>query len=236
MNSLWLIFKHKLTNAVNKHAPLKEKICRGRPCPWLTKRIKDNMHLRDYNLRRAKQTNQENDWSTYERSQNFVTSLIRHAKSNCCRNILRNNTESPRDFWKNNNTIFPSKSRTSHATKMDINNGSTKDKSKISNSFCDFFTAIASKLHNTVRSIHNRTWKPFTNTCTKGKINPENTEFTFSPVDQSVINKLIKGPGPDNIPTSMIKEASDELSYPLTKLVSLSLETGSFPNEKSVQK
>ena len=62
VNSSWNLFKHYLTNVINKHAPLVERKVRGMHNPWMSKDIKTKMNTRDYYLRCAKRTNSENDW------------------------------------------------------------------------------------------------------------------------------------------------------------------------------
>ena len=90
VNSSWNLFKHYLTNVINKHV-------RGMQNPWMSKDIKTKMNTRDYYLRCAKRTNSENDWSSYKRIRNQVSYLIRQAKANHIRSLFRENCTNPKE-------------------------------------------------------------------------------------------------------------------------------------------
>ena len=66
MNSAWNEFKSELTAIINRHAPLKEKIVRGKPSPCLTTSLRNKMHEHDYLLKVARGTGSEKDWSIYK--------------------------------------------------------------------------------------------------------------------------------------------------------------------------
>ena len=53
LNTAWNKFKTTLTDIVNHHAPLKEKMIRGKPAPWLTLEIKTLMHQRSFLMKRT---------------------------------------------------------------------------------------------------------------------------------------------------------------------------------------
>ena len=48
-----------IKNIVDKHAPVKEKLVRGKDCQWMTKEIKQEVKNRDYCLKKAQRTNTE---------------------------------------------------------------------------------------------------------------------------------------------------------------------------------
>ena len=72
-NCKWNIFKDTIIKIINKHAPYREKMVRGQPAPWLTSNIKNQMHERDYYLKRARHTNDDADWRQYRKLRNKVT-------------------------------------------------------------------------------------------------------------------------------------------------------------------
>ena len=57
---------------------LEQEICL---CPWLTPDVEKAINIRDGLLRKARQTNQENDWSSYKRQHNRVSDLVKKCKS-----------------------------------------------------------------------------------------------------------------------------------------------------------
>ena len=96
----WNNFKNILRKLVDKHAPSKEKIIRGKPAPWLSMDIKRQMHERDFYLKKARRTNDDEDLATNHPLRNAVTYAIRQSKSQYCRNLLKENSQKPKDFWR----------------------------------------------------------------------------------------------------------------------------------------
>ena len=46
-------------SVIDKNAPLKEQLVRGRDCPWLIAEIKKKIRDRDYYLKKARRSNTE---------------------------------------------------------------------------------------------------------------------------------------------------------------------------------
>ena len=67
------------------------KKVKGRLCIWMTTKIKQEMNIRDKLLPRARRTKAENDWSSYKRQRNNVTSLVKKVKNNYFRDLQREN-------------------------------------------------------------------------------------------------------------------------------------------------
>ena len=128
---------------MDRYAPTKEKVVRGKPTPWLTIDIKKQMHNRDHFLKRARRTNSEVDWSTYRQLRNAVTYAIRQSKARHCRNLLQESSHKPRDFWKNIKNNFPTKTNSNDLPPMmNFEGKKINDKSTIANTFCIFFSTI----------------------------------------------------------------------------------------------
>ena len=75
VKSAWHIFKQLLSSVIDKHAPYKEKIVRGRDCPWLTHEIRGKINELNYLLKKARRSIKENNWSAYRRGRNSVTAF-----------------------------------------------------------------------------------------------------------------------------------------------------------------
>ena len=69
--------------------------------------IKKTMHQRDYQLRTLRQSNKDEDWKLYRLLQNRVTLQIRKAKCNYNERFIQDNSDNPKNFWKNINKILP---------------------------------------------------------------------------------------------------------------------------------
>ena len=96
-NTAWDEFKRIISKIINKHAPFVERTVRGKDCPWLTRGIKQKMYERDFQLRKAKRTNNPEDWSHYRRLRNSTTYAIHKEKANYERSILNENELNPKN-------------------------------------------------------------------------------------------------------------------------------------------
>jgi len=67
------------------------------------------MNSRDCQLRKARRTKTENDWSRYKTLRNRCNTLIKKAKSAYHRNVLTENESNPRKFWDAIKAIYPNK-------------------------------------------------------------------------------------------------------------------------------
>ena len=104
-------FKAIVKNVIDRHAPLIaiERAVRGKDCLWLTRDLKQMIHERDHQLRKAKQTNKSEDWSNYRRLRNRTTYAIRKAKTNYERSIFLENDLNPKNFWRQIKKCYPVK-------------------------------------------------------------------------------------------------------------------------------
>ena len=130
---------------------LVKKKVRGRDCPWLTSEIRSQMNERDYQLRKARRTGKESDWSAYHRLRNTVTLLIRHNKATYTRSILRENVNKPKEYWSQLKRCYPTKSSKGNNCRLfEINGKRETDKKAISNAFCTFFTSLRDSIPSLV--------------------------------------------------------------------------------------
>ena len=107
-NLWWNPFKDKLKQLVNVHAPLTEKMIRGKPAPWLTIDIKVAINDRDHYLKVAWRTNNKADWQLYHKGRHYVTYGCK-SKANYCKILLTETSYKPKDFWKNIKKFLPTK-------------------------------------------------------------------------------------------------------------------------------
>ena len=81
-------FNDQLTNIFNKHAPLKEKKLKGKPCKWLNGDVKKGMDNRDKLLRKVRKSGLESDWNEYRKMRNMCNSKVKAAKKTYHQNLL----------------------------------------------------------------------------------------------------------------------------------------------------
>ena len=57
-------------------------------------------------LRKARRTNKESDWSDYKCRKNACTNAIRSTKNCYHEELINENVNNPRQFWKNKNEVI----------------------------------------------------------------------------------------------------------------------------------
>ena len=75
------IWSEKVTNIMNKHAPLKTCRVKARNNPWLNRDILLLMYKCDYYCKKAKKTGNKALYTEYKQARNKVVNDIRKAKS-----------------------------------------------------------------------------------------------------------------------------------------------------------
>ena len=129
------VIKWKLRFLVNILA----KKVRGLTCPWMNGSIKREIRQREFLLNKARRSNLDEDWSAYRRSRNRVTKLVRDSKSKYSRELIDENSDDPKKFWKTVKQIMPGQ-KTKRVTSIDVNGTQIYDDKEIANSFNNFFT------------------------------------------------------------------------------------------------
>ena len=171
-----------------------------------------------------------------------MTLMIRKSKANHSRTLFRENIKSPKEFWKKIKQIYPKENNSANVKMFKIDQEPVIDKQKISNSFCSFFTNVASTLKGIVCDIGDKAWKHKRESNLKAKINPEGKKFQFTRVKETDVLKILKNlntskaAGIDNVPPKMLKDAADELSAPLCSLINKSLQASLFPTSEKCGK
>ena len=145
VNDLCTSFKGSFVCIVDKHAPLITKKVRGLTCPWMNGSIKREIRQREFLLNKARRSNLDEDWSAYRRSRNRVTKLVRDSKSKYSRELIDENSDNPKKFWKTVKQIMPGQ-KAKRVTSIDVNGTQIYDDKEIANSFNNFFTKTVDRL------------------------------------------------------------------------------------------
>ena len=77
VNKALKFFNAKVYEVLNRHEPTIQKNVKGRPCKWLTRELKTEMNNQDQQIRKARKSTLESDWSSYKRLWNCCNTLIR---------------------------------------------------------------------------------------------------------------------------------------------------------------
>ena len=102
VNEAWNVFKSKLINLIENHAPLQSRRVRAESLPWVTFDIRTLMRKRNFHHKRAQKTKSTDDWDKYRelRLRNKTTRLIRDAKRDFYSNTINENKSDSAKLWK----------------------------------------------------------------------------------------------------------------------------------------
>ena len=77
--------------------------------PWVTDELRKILYEKDRLLKRAKSTNNENNWIATKAARNEANIMTRNSKSSFIKENLEIHKNDSKAFWKNINTILPQK-------------------------------------------------------------------------------------------------------------------------------
>lgn len=155
-------------------------------CPWLTPDVEKAINIRDGLLRKARQTNQENDWSSYKRQHNRVSDLVKKCKSWCNQDLPKDCANSPDKFWAAIKKFYATKLPSEQGLAFAMKGSNSTDKSFLANSFGEYFRTVARNMKSKSILLRDFTWskpeKNFANQVTE-------SQFTFETAKESDIPK-----------------------------------------------
>ena len=143
--------------------------------------------------------------------------------------------DNQKPFWKIIKEITPIKCKNATSRSLFVEAKSKKkvsDPIKISNTFCSFFTNVASTLKRNSLLLKDFIW--FNPPKINRTVSPQ---FTFQYVPRIFIEKELKrlkrnkATGTDDLPANLLKYSAVEISSPSCFLINLSLKTAKDPAE-----
>ena len=228
-----------ISDLVNDHAPLKNKILKSKPVPYMNSELRKTMYAR--NMARNKYRKHGNQyWESYRRLRNKVVAL----RNRSLRKYFMNRCEKPnREFWK---TISPfitdNKLKQSNVITLNENENIVTDPYKVSEIFNNHFVNVADKIgfsdsisSSVNAAIVNHSSHPSVLKITE-KFLSAKTAFEFREVSPSEIMIYLKkfnprkATGYDNIPCKLLRLAHQELASPLAFIINASISQNTFPD------
>ena len=216
-------FNSTLCALLNKHAPLKCKSLRLKPAnQWFTPAL-NKLKLAKRHLERVwSRTHSAQDLGAFRTASNHFHSAIIKAKRDYNSTLISSSRTNPRQLWKTVNNIL-------HRSAVSVL-PSSNSLSSLSQSFATFFSDKIHKLHTTLLCDCTRSSPHFPPPVTPSKCS------SFSPVTIEEVSKLLSQSPDTNcdldpIPTSLLKKCTSVLLPTITKIINLSLSTGTFPDQ-----
>ena len=220
MSDLVNCYNSTLTNILDKHAPLITKTIQSpKSNPWFSPGLKVLKKIRRNLERRWKSLPTAANLSALRTASNSYHKAILAAKKLYHTQLITANSPNPRQLWKTINTLLHRSPVPSLPNLSSI--------SSIAQQFTTFFSDKVTKLRATISPVNQSPHFP------QPPVTPPSF-LQFRPTDPDEITKLIlqsptKQCELDPIPTSILKQAISVLAPVISRIVNLSLSSGTVP-------
>ena len=248
----WEVMQNIITKEADKMCPVKTfKIRNSKPC-WLTNELIEQMKDRDYFYRKAKRTNNEDDWNIAKFHRNGVNFNIRKAKAEYIKEQLKNNEGNSSEFWRTIKNVMPNKKGSKINSKIllqDENDDNIPD-TKIADYMNNFFANIGSNVTNNGNEDNLSCNSPAGNApegLVAEDISSSNTDnsastqsedalifsHTSRPEVEALVRKIntSKSSGISMLSSKILKDSFHALSDKLVYLYNFSIDSATFPQQ-----
>jgi len=216
----WTDFKDMIKQAMNEFIPQKQ-VQSSNHIPWLNRQIKHKIKERKrlYNIARRSQT--PNAWASYRKIKNEITKEIRTAHSIYqCQLFENDSNNTSKKFWKYIKSL-----RKDHVGVSTL----SSDGKQVTDSF-DKAELLNNQFHS-VFTNENLTDIPTVESSSHPSPMPDisiSTEGIFKLLSELDTNK---SPGPDEIPSVVLKHCAAEIAPILQIIFTQSMSTGTIPSD-----
>ena len=217
VNDIWTNWKQRLLNIANKNIP-KITVCNSDNPPWMDKALVQQLRRKNHALRRAKSLDTNEAWAKFKLLRNRLKNQISYKHRAYLFNLCESLHDNPKKFW----TMLKSQTKSkSSPTKIIFNGYEGNTPTEIAKLLNCFFHSIFTPI------LPNLIPPPITI-----QVDPNLTTVILDEPD--VIKHLkalnpTKAPGPDLVPTAVLKIHAEALAPSITKLFNTSLTQGKIP-------
>ena len=214
-------------STLDLHAPVRTTRIRHRPCPFVSRGIKQLMKTRDLLHRNFFQSRDPSDWSKYKESRDTIKEILRETERNYTFLEVQQNKSNPSSLWKVINRVIPSKNKEPQRVY-------TKDLKTVADEFNVFFTSVGKTealAASHLAEINNITWSE-----QQLPSPPAGDLFYFKGVSCKEVRRIIsslplnKSPGPDKIHNRVYRDCLPVILGPLSEIINSSLESAKYPD------
>ena len=227
----WELFETKIRSVLNQMCPIKTIRINKVKENWITNEILELIHDKDYFLRKAKETNNEDDWNIARRLRNRVINLVRYSKADYIKSNLETYKDDAKKYWRTIKSVLPDgKNNANNVIKLKDETGKDVENCRTAEFINQFFVSIGPKLA-----------KSFDSEWTYYGPSLEQT-FEFKLITNECTHKIVKtintnkSSGIANLSSQILKDAFSALVPELTFLLNLSLTTNVIPQAWKVAK
>ena len=226
-------FLHVLDSKYNEFCPIKKKILSYKSLrnPWITPNILSHIRKRQAYSILYKQSKLSQ--RHYYKYRNYVTYLIKNAKTEYFKNKFEKSRDNIKDTWKTINSLLRPKQNCKQVRSHEIVHGGVthKNENEIANLFNDFFVSVGARIAEGIDS-EAEDHKAYLS----GDIV---NSFFLSPVTSADVSRIIlslknKSGNISTLPVKILKASHDIVSPVLTVIINRSISTGYFPKSMKV--
>jgi len=227
VNTSWNIFKEIFFHIVNTHIPQKTITGKQR-LPWITSKIKRLIRQKQRRYNAAKAHNNHKDWQRYREVRKQVHEELKREHKNYIRQLLETDTNTDQDTQ--NTRITKKFWAYVRAKRKDISGIQMLQREDGSE---------ATEASEKAEILNNQYEKVFTEENPVMPSLPKNPIPTIPRINITIngVTKQLralnpnKAPGPDCLPTRIMKETAFELAPYLCTIFQKSLDTGKVPED-----
>ena len=203
--------------------------------PWITNDLKELVAERDYALRVAKRSGNQEQWNEYRRLKNFTNRKIKSAEALHYKNLIES-AENPKDMWRSLNSVIGSNKQGGSPFQVHDGKRLVSEPKSVATKFNKFFAAIGSKVAGQLNPVSKDVWKKYETVKEANKQSDIESTWDLQRVEQKTVQRILhslkvnRAAGLDNIPARLLKDAEMELAPSITYLVNKSISDGIVPD------
>ena len=222
LHDLVKCYDKTLASTLDRHAPLITKTVIKRPTvSWFTDGVKIAKRQRRKAEKKWRRTKSHSDFVAYKAKKNQATFLINNARHRFYTDFISENSDDQGKLFRAAKSLLTPKS--------EITFPDYRDPTALVNDIGQFFVQKIERLRSELDSI-----SPSEDSITVSCAMPNTNLVSFNELDEKSVRELIsksskKSCSLDPMPTSLVVECLDVLLPIITRMVNLSLKSGTFP-------
>ena len=225
VETIWNTLKTRITDAIDKYAPIKRSHGNDRNQPWMTEELKQLSRKKQAMQLSGDTAKNQSDWKEMKKLVKRETFI---QKKNFYSKRVEDNKNNPDKLWKIIKEIAPS------------NFGNRKEETKMDKEMLDrlntHFAETGNRIQHQIEEENKNSKMDIENkvdTNRRPVSRLENIKNTTEDEIKKIVKKLNsnKATGIDEIPVKVIKLGIDILAKPLTILINKILNVGKFPQD-----
>ena len=227
VNDAAVLFKSRIANVAERHAPHKWVTAREKSADWVSNEFIGLVDLKHHWCSKFNKHPSEYNKAKKVEAIRLVTRTCIALQKNYINDMLHNCRGKPDEIWKCFKKFWPLKSKSGYVNSI---NGQVTD-SSIAEEFNTHFATVGEKLAEVFQDDVDRVvWPQYPPT------------FDFVLTDEFIVSHYLNGLsaskacGMDKITSKLLEDCGLTIIKPLTFLINLSLRTYTFPNDWKVSK